>query len=189
MADTRYLPPRLRYAAAVLHAGGLIAYPTEGVYGLGCRPDDGRAVQHLLELKQRPVAAGLILIAADLGQLTDWIEPTARELRQISGPRDRPVTWLVTRGPLTPDWITGARPAVAIRITRHPVAARLCLATGFPLVSTSANRRGKPPARSALEARVRFGRHLDLVVGGATGGAAGPTEIRDAASGRVVRAG
>lgn len=189
MSDSTYLPPRLRHAAAVLHAGGLIAYPTEGVYGLGCRPDDGLAVQHLLDLKQRPVSAGLILIAASLEQLADWIEPTAREVRQLTGTQARPVTWLVTRGPLTPDWITGGRPAVAIRVTRHPVAAGLCLAAGLPLVSTSANRRGKPPARSALGARLRFGARLDLIVGGATGGAAGPTEIRDATSGRVLRAG
>ncbi len=189
MPTTLFLAPRLRHAAAVLHAGGVIAYPTEGVYGLGCRPDDGRAVRHLLDLKQRPVSAGLILIAASFEQLTDWIAPTAREIRQLAEPRGGPLTWLVTAGPLTPEWITGGRRTVAVRVTRHPVAAGLCLAAGLPLVSTSANRRGKPPARSALGARLRFGRRLDLVVGGATGGAAGPTEIRDATSGRVVRAG
>lgn len=189
MSDVAFLPPRLRHAAAVLHAGGVIAYPTEGVFGLGCRPDDGGAVQRLLELKQRPVSAGLILIAASLEQLTDWIEPSSRELREIATPRSGPLTWLVTAGPLTPPWITGGRTTVAVRITRHAVAAGLCLASGLPLVSTSANRRGKPPARSALGARLRFGRSLDLVVGGATGGATGPTEIRDAASGRVVRTG
>jgi len=184
-----FLPPRLRQAAAVLHAGGVIAYPTEGVYGLGCRPDDPQAVERLLRLKQRPVAAGLILIAASLGQLEDWIQPDRRESRALATPPGGPVTWLVTAGPLTPGWITGGRATVAVRITRHPVARGLCLAAGLPLVSTSANRRGKPPARSALGARLRFGRQLDLVVGGATGGAAGPTAIREAASGRLVRAG
>ena len=189
MAAGHFLPPRVHHAAAVLHAGGVIAYPTEGVYGLGCRPDDGAAVRHLLELKQRPASAGLIIIAATLDQLEGWIEPTAREFRALSATRSDPVTWLVTAGPLTPDWITGGRPTVAVRVTRHPVAAALCLASGLPLVSTSANRRGKPPARTALAARQRFGRRLDLVVGGATGGASGPTQIREAASGRVVRAG
>jgi L-threonylcarbamoyladenylate synthase len=184
-----FLAPRLRHAAAVLHAGGVIAYPTEGVYGLGCRPDAGEAVQFLLELKQRPVSAGLILIAASLEQLDGWIEPTPHESRQLSAGTSRPVTWVVTAGPLTPHWITGGRPTVAVRVTRHPVAAGLCLASGLPLVSTSANRRGKPPARSALAARLRFGRHLDLIVGGATSGAAGPTEIRQAGSGQVVRPG
>lgn len=189
MATSGFLPPRLRRAAAVLHAGGIIAYPTEGVYGLGCRPDDGRAVERLLDLKQRPVSAGLILIAATLDQFARWIEPTPREFRQLFAVQPGPVTWLVTAGPLTPDWITGGRPRVAIRVTRHPVAAGLCLASGLPLVSTSANRRGKPPARSALAARLRFGLQLDLVVGGATGGAAGPSAIRDAATGRLIRAG
>ena len=184
-----FLAPRLRHAAAVLHAGGVIAYPTEGVYGLGCRPDEGRAVQFLLELKQRPVSAGLILIAASLEQLDGWIAPTPQEARQLAAGTTRPVTWLVCAGPLTPDWITGGRPSVAVRVTQHPVAAGRCLASGLPLVSTSANRRGKPPARSALAARLRFGRQLDLIVGGATGGATGPTEIRHAGSGRVVRPG
>ena len=179
----------MRHAAAVLHAGGVIAYPTEGVYGLGCLPADGCAVQHLLELKQRPVSAGLILIAASLDQLDGWIAPTPQEARQLSAEANRPVTWLVTAGPLTPDWITGGRNTVAVRVTRHPVAAGLCLASGLPLVSTSANRRGKLPARSALAARLRFGTRLDLIVGGATGVMPGPTEIRHAGSGRVVRAG
>ncbi len=190
MTTPGFLAPRLRHAAAVLHAGGVIAYPTEGVYGLGCRPDDERAVQFLLGLKQRPVSAGFILIAASLEQLDGWILPTPREARQLLSTQvNRPVTWVVTAGPLTPDWITGGRDTVAVRVTRHPVAAGLCLASGLPLVSTSANRRGKPPARCALAARLRFGPYLDLIVGGATGGTPGPTEIRHAASGQVVRAG
>jgi L-threonylcarbamoyladenylate synthase len=146
-------------------------------------------VQFILELKQRPVSAGLILIAADLGQLDGWIAPTAAESRRMTGHRGGPLTWLVRSGPLTPDWVTGGRPTVAVRVTRHPVAAGLCRAAGLPLVSTSANRRGKPPARSALATRLRFGSRLDLVVGGATGGATGPSEIREAATGRVIRPG
>lgn len=190
MTTSGFLPPRLRHAAAVLHAGGVIAYPTEGVYGLGCRPDDGHAVEFLLELKQRSVSAGLILIAASLEQLDGWIAPRPPEARQLlAAPGQPPVTWVVTAGALTPDWITGGRDTVAVRVTRHPVAAALCLASGLPLVSTSANRRGKPPARTALAARLRFGSRLDLIVGGSTGGNPGPTEIRAAATGRVLRAG
>lgn len=185
-----FLAPRLRHAAGVLHAGGVIAYPTEGVYGLGCRPDDGHAVEFLLKLKQRHMSAGLILIAATYAQLDGWIAPTPAEARRLLSSADRrPVTWLVTAGPLTPTWITGGRDAVAVRVTRHPVAAGLCAASGVPLVSTSANRSGKPPARSALAVRLRFGNQLDLIVGGSTGGHPGPSEIRDAASGKVVRAG
>ena len=189
MSAIAFLAPRFRRAAAVLHAGGVIAYPTEGVYGFGCRPDDWPAVQRLLRLKNRPVSAGLILIAASLDQLDGWLAPTQPEMRALNRDEESAVTWIVTSGPLTPDWITGGRATVAVRVTRHPIAARLCLASGFPLVSTSANRSGKPAARSALAVRYRLGLGLDLVVGGATSGAAGPTEIRHAATGKVARAG
>ncbi|MEO8445183.1 MAG: Sua5/YciO/YrdC/YwlC family protein [Gammaproteobacteria bacterium] len=188
MTGTRFLPPRLRYAAAVLHAGGLVAYPAEGVYGLGCCPDQEATVRRLLALKQRPVTAGLILIAASLEQLAGWIAPGPAEARRLATGQQSPVTWLVTAGPLTPDWITGGRPTVAVRVTRHPVAAGLCRASGMPLVSTSANRHGKPPARSALAVHAHLGGSLDLVVGGSIGALAGPTEIRRADTGQVVRA-
>jgi L-threonylcarbamoyladenylate synthase len=179
----------MRQAARIIRAGGLIAYPTEGVYGLGCRPDLVAPVARLLEVKGRPAAAGLILIAASPAQLAGWIAPTAAELRRLREPRAAPVTWVVTAGPLAPGWITGGRPTIAVRITRHPAAMALCQAAGMPLVSTSANRRGRPPARSALAVRRWFGRDIDLVVGGPTGGAPGPSEIRDAASGAVLRRG
>ena len=103
------------------------------------------------------MSAGLILIAASLEQLDGLDRANAPGERAGSPPPQQdPVTWLVTAGPLTPEWITGGRPTVAVRVTQHPVAAGLCLASGLPLVSTSANRRGKPPARSALGARLRF---------------------------------
>lgn len=183
------LSARLRDAVDLLLAGGVIAYPTEGVFGLGCRPDEPLPVARILELKQRPVSAGLILIAAHRAMLDDFIAPDADEERCLAGWTDRPVTWLVAAGPATAGWITGGRPRVAVRITTHPVAAALCRGTGLPLVSTSANRRGRPPARSAAAVRLRFGHQLDLVVGGSTGGARGPSEIRDARSGGVLRRG
>ncbi|MCL4720688.1 MAG: Sua5/YciO/YrdC/YwlC family protein [Gammaproteobacteria bacterium] len=183
-----FLPPRLRIAAQLIRSGGVIAYPTEGVFGLGCRPDDHRAVARILALKERPVTAGLILIAASLEQLAGWIAPEAREARRLSA-TDGPVTWLVTAGFRAPGWITGGRDRIAVRVTRHPVAAGLCRASGMPLVSTSANRRGRPPARTAVAARLRFAQEVDLIVGGSVGGLAGPTEIRDARDGAVRRPG
>ncbi|MEZ5564234.1 MAG: Sua5/YciO/YrdC/YwlC family protein [Gammaproteobacteria bacterium] len=190
---TTYLSPRLRYAAAVIRAGGVVAYPTEGVYGLGCRPDDATAVDRILLLKERPVTAGLILIAANLEQLNGWISPTPGERHRLYGSiaaaDGGPVTWVVRAGPLTPVWISGGRETVAVRVTRHPVAANLCLATDMPLVSTSANRHGKAPARTATGARARFGGQISLVVGGAIGDLAGPTPIRLASSGEYLRAG
>jgi L-threonylcarbamoyladenylate synthase len=184
---TGYLPPRIRRAGEILRDGGVAAYPTEGVYGLGCRPDDADAVFRILALKGRPLAAGLVLIAADHGQLEGWIAPDRQERAALASTVDNPTTWVVTAGFRTPAWITGHRPTVAVRVTSHPVAAALCLATGVPLVSTSANRRGKPPARSAIQARLRFAGLVDAVVGGALGRAAGPSIIRVARNGQILR--
>lgn len=187
-SSTGYLSARLRRAAVIVHAGGVIAYPTEGVYGLGCRPDDREAVGRLLELKRRPVSAGLILLAADWQQLQGWVAPTADEERHLAGVTTGPVTWVVRAGALVPDWVTGGRATVAVRVTTHAVALGLCRAVGMPIVSTSANHRGKPPARTAIAVRARFGRELPLVVGGAVGGLRGPTPIRLAATGGLLRA-
>lgn len=180
---------RVREAAAALRAGGIVAYPTEAVYGLGCDPSDHDAVERLCALKQRPVGAGLILIAADPAQLDGWVAPRDTEFARLSRKTGRVVTWVVTAADTCPYWITGGRDGVAVRITRHPVAAALCTAAGIPLVSTSANRRARPPARTALEVRRRFGSKIALVLAGRTGPQRQPSEIRDARTGRTLRAG
>jgi len=179
---------KIRRAAEAIRAGGIVAYPTEAVYGLGCDPANHRAVQRILALKRRLEAAGLIIIAADLEQLADWIDPDATEARRLREPGAL-VTWVVTAGPATPIWITGGRPTVAVRVTRHPVAAALCRAAHTPIVSTSANRSGCAPARSERAVRIAFGTTIDHVLTGPTGSAEQPSEIRLARSGAVLRPG
>lgn len=181
--------PLLRRAARLIRRGGVIAYPTEAVYGLGCDPARRDAVERILAIKARPASAGLILIASSLAQLDGWIGPTAEERKRLTSRTRAPVTWIVSAGPKAKRWLTGGRKTVAVRVTAHPVAAALCQAAGSPLVSTSANRHGRPAARTALAARRRLGRALDLVVPGAVGGLRNPTEIRDARSGAVTRRG
>lgn len=176
----------LRQAEKIINDGGIVAYPTEGVFGLGCDPDRHDAVLRILALKERPIAAGLILIAANRGQLDGWVNPSTDEERALSGAR---VTWVVTADHRCPEWITGGRPTCAVRITQHPVAAALCLETGLPLVSTSANRRGHKAATSALAVRRLFGQHVDFVMPGMTGDATGPSEIRVARTGALLRPG
>ncbi len=179
---------KIRLAAEVIRSGGVVAYPTEAVFGLGCDPRDHDAVRRILTLKDRPEAAGLILIAADREQLRDWIDPSDAEARRLAG-GDRGVTWVVTAGAATPSWITGGRATVAVRVIHHPVAAALCREAGMPIVSTSANRRGREPARNALAVRCAFGAAIDYVLTGATGGSERPSEIRDARTGAVLRRG
>ncbi len=179
----------LRQAARVIRSGGVIAYPTEAVFGLGCDPAAEAAVLRILAIKGRPAAAGFILIAAGWDQLEGWIAPTPAERQRLSAAAARPVSWVVRTGPLAYPLLTGDRPTLAVRVTTHPVAAALCQLSGVPLVSTSANRHGRPPARTALAVRRSLGPQLDLVVAGAAGGERRPSEIRNAATGAVLRPG
>ncbi len=181
--------PALRRAARVVRSGGVIAYPTEAVYGLGCDPSAAEAVRRILRIKGRSSRAGLILIADSAARLRGWIAPTAAERRRMTSRTARPVTWVVTAGPRAHRLLTGGRNTIAVRVTAHPLAAALCRAAAVPLVSTSANRHGRPPARDALAVRRRLGPQIDFVLGGATGGRARASEIRDARSGTVLRRG
>jgi L-threonylcarbamoyladenylate synthase len=183
-------PHRLRHVVRLLRTGGVIAYPTEAVYGLGCDPDDEIAVRRILALKRRPAAKGLILIAADFEQLKPYLLPPGdAELDRIRAVWPGPVTWLLPARPEVPRWLRGDHETLAVRVTAHPLSAELCRAFGKPLVSTSANRAGRPPARTALAVRRQLGRGVDLVLNGRLGASARPSEIRDLASGRVIRAG
>jgi L-threonylcarbamoyladenylate synthase len=181
---------RIRRAVGVLNRGGVIAYPTESVYGLGCDPLDAAAVARIIDLKRRPVTAGLILIGAEIDHLMPWLRVDASQLAAMQDTWPGPVTWVAPCHPDAPAWITGGRDSVAVRVTAHPVAAAICRGFGRAIVSTSANRRGRPPARTALEARLRFpAQQIDYVLDGRTGGTGRPTEIRDLRSGRVLRSG
>jgi L-threonylcarbamoyladenylate synthase len=175
-------------AVAALHRGGVIAYPTEAVYGLGCDPLDAGAVARLFELKQRPREQGVLLIAADFSQVEKFIGAvTPDALARARSTWPGPHTWIFPRSATTPDWLAGAHQGIALRITAHPLAAALCRAAGMALVSTSANRHGAPPARSAADVRTVFGGELAYILDGPTGGLDRPTPIRDAVSGEIIR--
>lgn len=177
-----------RYASDVLLGGGIIAYPTEGVFGLGCLPDDVDAVERILRIKQRSPLKGLILIAARPAQLDAWIDPAARSALPEPDPR-QPVTWIVPPAARVPAIVTGDNPGLAVRITTNPTAAAICNAVDMPIVSTSANVSGRPVARNSFVLRRNFGRLVDFVVPGECGPASGPSEIRELETGRVVRPG
>lgn len=177
-------------AAAVLQAGGVIAYPTEGVWGLGCDPFREDAVRRLLAIKQRPGAKGLIVIGAEPSQALPWLDweqlPAARRAEVLAS-WPGPNTWLLPCRATVPEWLRGAHDTLAVRIVAHPVAAALCLAFGGLVVSTSANRSGEAPARHLADLPADLLVHLDGWVTGETGGRDGPSIIRDARSGEVVR--
>ncbi len=180
---------RLRLAVDWIRAGGIIAYPTEAVFGLGCDPADALAVSRLLAVKQRPPDKGLILVAACWRQLQPWLKALpARLEKRLQRSWPGPVTWLIPAADDCPDWLTGAHPTLAVRISAHPVVRALCATWGGALISTSANKSQQRPARSVLEVQLRFAASIDYILPGPPGGRRQPTTIRDLASGRIVRA-
>jgi L-threonylcarbamoyladenylate synthase len=189
MGDAEYTNEiQLRRAAIAVMRGGIVAYPTEGVYGLGCLPEDAAAVERLLALKRRARDKGLVLIAAELEQLLPLVTLPRGGLREeIVASWPGPTTWVLPARRGVPRWITGGRDSVAVRVTAHPVARALCARIGQPIVSTSANRSGRPPLRRVLSVRRELGRDVDFVLAGALGGLSGPTPIRDGRSGDYLR--
>lgn len=180
----------LEPALAALRSGGVVAYPTEAVYGLGCDPRDARACERLFALKQRPRAQGVLLIGADLDQVLTYVDTAAvpaAALARAEATWPGPYTWVFPAGPAAPGWVRGEHAGIALRVTAHPLAAELCRRFGAALVSTSANRHGQPPARSAAQVHAAFGDDLDAVLDGPLGGRTQPTEIRDVLSGAVLR--
>jgi L-threonylcarbamoyladenylate synthase len=173
-------------AAKILKSGGVIAYPTEGVFGLGCLPSNDDAVQRLLAIKQRAPSKGLILLAANDSQFDDWISLPASISLPVPDP-DKPITWIVPAGEKAGYLIHGDNAGIAVRITTNPVALGICSAVGSPIVSTSANLSGRPVARSQFILRREFGSLVDYIVPGPCGPSAGPSEIRDILSGKVLR--
>lgn len=179
---------RLRRYAALLDAGGVIAYPTEAVYGLGCDPRRHDVVTRLLDLKGRSVRKGLILISSDIAGLSAYMAPIDEQIAiRMTASWPGPVTWILPAAAGVPAWLTGDHRTIALRVTAHPIASALCRAFGRALVSTSANRSGGVPARTALRTRLLFGSRLDAVVPGKVGGLDRPTRIIDARSGAVLR--
>ncbi|MES9899285.1 MAG: L-threonylcarbamoyladenylate synthase [Sedimenticola sp.] len=179
---------KLREAARCFREGGIIAYPTEAVFGLGCDPLNGYAVEQLLALKQRPENKGVILIAADFDQLRPFVKLLSdAEMAPVFGSWPGPHTWLLPAADHLPYWLCGDHSTLAVRVTDHPIASALSLACKSPLVSTSANIAGRPPARDAFSVRRTFGGRVDHIVHASLGAELRPSTIRDASSGRLIR--
>lgn len=170
-----------------LKRGGVIAYPTESCYGLGCDPRNPAAVKRVLALKQRSAAKGLILIASAARQLHPFLAGLSPALRQrMLAAWPGPHTWLVPASSQCPALLRGKHDSVAVRVTAHRGAAALCRAAGMALVSTSANLSGGKPAKTAAECRRLFGRRA-LVIDGAIGARRRPSTIQDLVSGVIIR--
>ena len=176
----------LQHAACILKQGGIVAYATEYCFGLGCDPFNRNAVLRLLRIKQRPVKKGLIVLAADTGQLAPYLNNIPP---QVAASWPGPHTWLLVPRNGIPGWITGRYEKIAMRVTAHRQAAALCHAAGIAIISTSANRAGEVPARTDRDVARRFGKLVDYILPGHVGNAPAPTPIRDAVTGKLTRTG
>ena len=177
----------LRRAVDVLRGGGVVAHATEGVWGLACDPVDGAAVDRLLDIKGRDAEQGLIVAAGQAEAFATELEGLDDEVAsRIRASWPGAVTWVVPNRRF-PHWITGGRDTVAIRVPGHEQARALADAFGGAIVSTSANRSGVEPARTAGAVADALGEAVDFILPGEIGSSAGPSRIIDALSGRTLR--
>lgn len=180
--------PDLSKAIAALHSGGVIAYPTEAVFGLGCDPHQEMALARIIEIKGRDTHKGFILIAASQDQLTPFLAPVqAAWQTQFDNAWPGPVTFVVPARHGTSQLLSGSRDTLAVRVSSHPLVQRLCREFGGAIVSTSANRSGQEPCRDTASTVKIFGSQLDAIVGGNVGLLTSPTRIIDVRSGALIR--
>lgn len=179
--------PPYRQIASHLQRGGLIAYPTESCYGLGCDPSNRTAVLKLLRLKQRAQHKGLILIAYSYNQLTRYLQPlNTAEQNRLKDDGAKAITYLMPVKKSTPRWLRGAHDTLAVRLTAHPQARQLCRGVHSALVSTSANISGMRPAKTYAQCQRQFGSSV-WVLPGLVGKRRQPSKILAWLDGRIVR--
>lgn len=173
-------------ARKILNEGGVIAYPTEAIYGLGCLPYHQKAVETIFSLKKRDEAKGFILLIADWKQLDDLIAPiTPNQLAKIKETWPGFVTWIFPKSKSLPQWLTGSHDGIAIRMTAHPIARILC--SEGPIISTSANLSNNQPARTQKEIMELFPTGISAIIEGELGGYQKPSPIFDIQTGLQIR--
>ena len=184
------LSQQIRTATEVVLDGGVIAYPTESCFGLGCNPGNEAAIMRLLAIKQRSVKQGLILVAADRQQLNDyvqWNQLNASQLAKIRSTWPGPVTWLVPASETCSPLLRGEHSTLAVRIPAFTLIRDLCSSVQMPLVSTSANRHGNPAIIDAAELEAHLGQEIDYIIDQPVEGLAQASQIIDAKTQKILR--
>lgn len=174
----------------VFNKGGIIAYPTEAVFGLGCDPDNELAIQKLLDVKQRPADKGLIILAANYSQLLPYIDDSAISqdirLKVLSRWPDAITQVLPANKNISP-LLCGKFDSIAVRITDHPDVVALCQQTNQAIVSTSANLAGEKPATTWQQVEKQLGNKIDFILKGETSGLLKPSTIINGLTGEIIR--
>ena len=182
----------LSNALSVLQNRGVIAYPTESVFGLGCDPDCQSAIEKILEVKKRPAHKGLILIAANIEQLEDYADFSLLNAQQLAAIKETwpgPFTWVVPAKKSLCRLISGDFDSVAVRVSAHPIVQQLCLQFGKPIISTSANLSGLEACTTSRQVHDMFADQplLESIIDAPVSGLSAPSQIYDAQSGKRLR--
>ncbi len=166
------MSPEVRRAAQVLRAGGLVAFPTETVYGLGADAASSQAMKKLYAVKRRPAEHPVIVHFANPDSAFAWareVPPAAKMLAGRFWPG--PLTLILKRSALAKDFVTGGQDTVGLRVPSHPIAHALLAEFGRPVAAPSANRFGHVSPTTAAHVREDLGSDVDLVLEG------GPSEV------------
>ncbi len=178
--------------AKVLRRGGVLGYPTETIYGIGCNTFNTQAVERIFQLKNRDRSKAMIIIAGDTVQVSELVTsiPESAE-KLIDNFWPGPLTIVFEVSSRLKDFAFGRSKTIAIRIPDSVICLELIKETGFPLVSTSANISGQVPATSAEQVTAYFGNQLDLIVDGGPSQETNPSTVVDIthATPRIVREG
>ena len=166
--------------------GGVVAYPTEGVFGFGCLPNNPEAIFRILSIKNRNPDMGLIIIASDLSQIQAWASLDNVDIKKMKAEKNH-VTWLIEKTKNTPYWLSGKHSTIAIRLTKHPTVRALCNNLNSALISTSANISGKQTPKNSLILRRVFRNIVDYIVPGHCFKNTSASTIKNIKTGEVLR--
>ncbi|MBL4712880.1 MAG: threonylcarbamoyl-AMP synthase [Gammaproteobacteria bacterium] len=153
----------IRHAAHIIRCGGIIAYPTETLYGLGCNPYNARAVKNINRVKRRPPSKHFILLAGHIDQITPLININGTQKHMITQACE-PTSWVVDANQQAPAWLTSLEHTLTIRISDNAIVKKLCDVLGHAIISTSANISGKPPAKNSLDIHKYFTHTIDKIL-------------------------
>ena len=151
----------------ILKQGGIVAFPTDTVYGVGACINIGQAVERVYRVKKRPRSMALPLLLADKSQIGEVAQPVSR-VAWLLADKFLPgaLTIVLPKSKSVPDIVTGKSKTVAVRVPAHPIPIALAQGLGTPITGTSANLSGKPSALTADDVRAQLGNTVDLIIDG-----------------------
>ena len=176
----------IRHAANIIRRGGVLAYPTDTIYGLGCDPGNRDAVERINRIKNRPLSKHFILLAGSIEQLDPLLDIDDLQQKKIMQ-ATKPTSWIVKASRSAPAWLTDSDHQLTIRISQHPLVKRLCQRLGHAIISTSANPSGRHPAKNSLQIQQYFHSSVDKILASHTQLTARPSTIIRLSDNCIIR--